>query len=109
VRETVENLHGPERVVTAITVALRLIRSDPLGQLMFSSIRANDVAWLTGSPLTVEGQRIILKIIIVGDSKRHHFAVVITVISATQPAWALTGLPCFDEVVDAATLKIRAG
>ena len=51
VRETVESLHGPERVVTAITVALRLIRSDPLGQLMFSSIRANDVAWLTGSPL----------------------------------------------------------
>src|ERR1700733_865675 len=51
VRQTVENLHGPERVVAAITVALRLIRADPSGQLMFSSIRANDVAWLTGSPL----------------------------------------------------------
>jgi AcrR family transcriptional regulator len=51
VRETVENLHGPERVVTAITVALRLIRADPSGQLMFSSIRTNDVVWLTGSPL----------------------------------------------------------
>jgi AcrR family transcriptional regulator len=51
VRRAVENLRGPERVVTAITVALRLIRSDPLGPLMFSSIRANDVVWLTGSPL----------------------------------------------------------
>jgi AcrR family transcriptional regulator len=51
VRQTVENLRGPERVVTAITVALRLIRSDPSSQLMFNSIRANDVVWLTGSPL----------------------------------------------------------
>src|SRR5271156_6832227 len=51
VRETVENLHAPERVVTAITAALRLIRPEPLGQLMFSAIRANDGAWLTGSPL----------------------------------------------------------
>jgi AcrR family transcriptional regulator len=51
VRQTVENLHGPERVVTAITVALKLIRADPSGQLMFNSIRANDVVWLTGSPL----------------------------------------------------------
>ena len=50
VRQTVENLHGTERVVTAITVALKLIRSDPLGHLMFSSLRANDVVWLTGSP-----------------------------------------------------------
>jgi AcrR family transcriptional regulator len=51
VRQTVENLRGPERVVTAITFALKLIRSDPSGQLMFNSIRANDVVWLTGSPL----------------------------------------------------------
>jgi AcrR family transcriptional regulator len=51
VRQTVENLRGPDRVVTAITVALKLIRSDPSGQLMFNSIRANDVGWLTGSPL----------------------------------------------------------
>jgi AcrR family transcriptional regulator len=51
VRQTVENLRGPERVVTAITVALKLIRSDPSGQLMFNSVRANDVVWLTGSPL----------------------------------------------------------
>ena len=51
VRHTVEDLRGPERVVTAITVALKLIRSDPSGRLMFNSIRANDVVWLTGSPL----------------------------------------------------------
>lgn len=51
VRESVEKLDGPERVVTAITVALKLIRSDPLGQLMFSSARVNDLVWLTGSPL----------------------------------------------------------
>jgi AcrR family transcriptional regulator len=51
VRQTVDNLRGPERVVNAITVALKLIRADPSGQLMFNSIRANDVVWLTGSPL----------------------------------------------------------
>jgi AcrR family transcriptional regulator len=51
VRQTVEKLHGPERVVTAITVALKLIRSDPLGQLMLSSIRADEMVSLTGSPL----------------------------------------------------------
>ncbi len=51
VRQNVQNLRGPERVVTAITVALKLIRADPSGQLMFNSIRANDVIWLTGSPL----------------------------------------------------------
>lgn len=51
VRDSVKKLDGPERVVSAITVALTLIRSDPLGQLMFSSARANDLGWLTGSPL----------------------------------------------------------
>jgi AcrR family transcriptional regulator len=51
VRHAVANLNGSERVVTAITVALKLIRSDPLGQFMFSSIRQNDVVWFTGSPL----------------------------------------------------------
>src|ERR1700761_673289 len=33
VRQAVLKLTGPERVMTAITVALKLIRSDPLGQL----------------------------------------------------------------------------
>jgi AcrR family transcriptional regulator len=51
VRQTVEEMSGPERVVTAITVALRLIRADPLYQLMISSVRANEMVWLTGSPL----------------------------------------------------------
>jgi hypothetical protein len=36
VRRTVEGMTGSERVVTAITVALEQIRSDPLGQLMIS-------------------------------------------------------------------------
>jgi hypothetical protein len=44
-------LSGQERLVTAITVALRLIRSDPLGQLMINSTRgAGEMAWLTASP-----------------------------------------------------------
>lgn len=51
VRQAVENLSGSDRVMTAITVALRLIRSDPLGQLMFSPVRANDIVSLTASPL----------------------------------------------------------
>jgi AcrR family transcriptional regulator len=51
VRQTINNLRGPERVVTAITVALKRVRSDPLLQLMISSIRADEVAWITASPL----------------------------------------------------------
>jgi AcrR family transcriptional regulator len=51
VRQTVDKMSGPERVVTAILVALKRIRADPLGQLMISSIRAHEVVSLTGSPL----------------------------------------------------------
>jgi AcrR family transcriptional regulator len=51
VRQTVEDMSGPERVVTAITVALKLIRADPLYQLMISPVRAREMVWLTGSPL----------------------------------------------------------
>ena len=51
VRQTVDTMSGPERVVTAITVALRLIRADPLYSFMISSVRANEMEWLTGSPL----------------------------------------------------------
>ena len=51
VRRTVEKMTGPERVVTAITVALKLIRADPLYQLMISPVGANEMAWLTGSPV----------------------------------------------------------
>ncbi len=45
------DLNGSERIVTAITVALGRIRTDPLGQLMLNSIRANEVSWLAGSPV----------------------------------------------------------
>ncbi|MEZ0363927.1 TetR/AcrR family transcriptional regulator [Mycobacterium sp. pUA109] len=51
VRREVENLSGPDRVVTAITTALAEIRSHPLGQLMFNSIRAQEMAWLKGSAI----------------------------------------------------------
>jgi AcrR family transcriptional regulator len=51
VRESVDKVSGPERVVTAITVALKRIRTDPLGQFMISSIRADEMGSLTGSPL----------------------------------------------------------
>ena len=52
VRSAVQDMSGPERVVTAITLALKLIRSDPLSQLMMSSVRRVDaMTWLTASPL----------------------------------------------------------
>jgi AcrR family transcriptional regulator len=52
VRSDVEKLSGPERVVTAITLALNRIRSDPLGKLMVGSVRAADqISGLTSSPL----------------------------------------------------------
>jgi AcrR family transcriptional regulator len=52
VRADVEKLSGPDRVVTAIILALKRIRSDPLGQLMIGSIRVTDeISWLTESPL----------------------------------------------------------
>jgi AcrR family transcriptional regulator len=54
VRQTVEKMSGPERVVTAITVALRLIRADPLYRLVFNPVRADDMGWLTGSPLLAD-------------------------------------------------------
>jgi AcrR family transcriptional regulator len=52
VRLAVDGLNGAQRIVTAITVALGEIRSDPLGQLMFSTIRGGqDRTWLTESPI----------------------------------------------------------
>jgi AcrR family transcriptional regulator len=54
VRQSVENMSGRERVVTAIVVALRLIRADPLYRLMIDPVRSGEMAWLTGSPLLVE-------------------------------------------------------
>lgn len=37
--------------MSPITVALKLIRADPLYHLMSSPVRAGDIAWLTASPL----------------------------------------------------------
>ena len=52
VRRAVDGLSGADRIVSAISVALEEIRSDPLGQLMFSAIRgAEECAWLTESPI----------------------------------------------------------
>jgi AcrR family transcriptional regulator len=52
VRKAVDGLGGAQRIVTAITVALEEIRSDPLGQLMFRAIRGTaERAWLTESPI----------------------------------------------------------
>jgi AcrR family transcriptional regulator len=52
VREAVDGLTGAPRVITAITVALEAIRSDPLGQLMLNAIRgAEERAWLAESPV----------------------------------------------------------
>jgi AcrR family transcriptional regulator len=51
VRLAVVDLSGSERIVTAITVALGRIRTDPLGRLMLNSIRAQEMSWLTVSPI----------------------------------------------------------
>jgi AcrR family transcriptional regulator len=52
VRLAVDGMTGADRVVTAITVALAEIRADPLGQLMFSTIRGVEEGnWLTESPI----------------------------------------------------------
>jgi AcrR family transcriptional regulator len=51
VRLAVEGLSGSERIVTAITVALGRIRSDPLGQLMISSLHMTGTRWLAQSPM----------------------------------------------------------
>jgi AcrR family transcriptional regulator len=51
VRRTVEGMTGSERVVTAITVALEQIRSDPLGQLMISRSTVVGQADLPASPV----------------------------------------------------------
>lgn len=53
VRSAVDGMSGPERVVTAVTVALQRIRADPLGQAMITSMRAAaEMAWIVDSPMT---------------------------------------------------------
>ena len=49
VGHAVAGLSGPERVVTAITVALEQIRSDPLRRLMLSSSNSPDLGELHSS------------------------------------------------------------
>ena len=51
VREAIAGLTGPERVVTATTVALESIRSDPLAQIMRSMTERSGNDWLTDSPI----------------------------------------------------------
>ncbi|WP_445170497.1 TetR/AcrR family transcriptional regulator [Mycolicibacterium sp. Dal123E01] len=51
VRHAVDGLSGSERVMVAITVALRQIRSDPLRRVMFTSGNAPDVRELHSSPV----------------------------------------------------------
>lgn len=74
VRETVDPMSGPERVVTAITVALQLIRADPLYPLFVSPVRADEMAWLTGSPLLAGFARDLTGLTD-GDSQAAHWVV----------------------------------
>jgi AcrR family transcriptional regulator len=49
VRDSIKDMHGPDRVVTAVVVALQRIRSEPLGHLIMGSARHGE--WLTASPM----------------------------------------------------------
>lgn len=49
VRASVEGRTGPDRVLTAIEVAVREIRADPAGQLFIDTARAGGWNWLTAS------------------------------------------------------------
>jgi AcrR family transcriptional regulator len=51
VRDTIKDMHGADRVVTAVVVALQHIRSEPLAHLIIGSAQhAHDGEWLTASP-----------------------------------------------------------
>jgi AcrR family transcriptional regulator len=51
VRHAVQGLSGPERVISAITVALEQIRSDPMRRLMLSSSKSPELGELHSSPM----------------------------------------------------------
>lgn len=52
VRDAIKGLDGRDRVVMAVAVALRRIRSEPLGPWMMGAIRPDhDGEWLTESPM----------------------------------------------------------
>ncbi|MFE9326588.1 TetR/AcrR family transcriptional regulator [Nocardia sp. NPDC052278] len=51
VRESIRDLDGGDRIVTAVVVALRRIRSDPLGPIMMSGVRDGRGGSLVTSPV----------------------------------------------------------
>jgi AcrR family transcriptional regulator len=51
VREAITGLTGPERIVTATTVALQRMRADPLARIMRSMTTPPGNEWLTDSPI----------------------------------------------------------
>jgi AcrR family transcriptional regulator len=51
VREAIAGLTGPERIVTATTVALGRLRTDPLAKIMRSMATLPGEEWLTDSPI----------------------------------------------------------
>jgi AcrR family transcriptional regulator len=51
VREAIGGLTGPERIITATTVALQRLRADPLAQIMRSMTTLPGNDWLTDSPI----------------------------------------------------------
>ena len=51
VRRAVDGLSGPERVVTAITVALEQMRSEPIRRLLRTSIKPAELGGLHASPM----------------------------------------------------------
>jgi AcrR family transcriptional regulator len=55
VRTSAEGRAGPERVLTAIEVAVAEIRSDPMGRLFLDSARGGGGStWLTASPVVAD-------------------------------------------------------
>ncbi len=55
VRQAIEGRRGPDRVVTAIEVALENIRAQPLGELMMGAISPdNGRGWVITSPLVAD-------------------------------------------------------
>jgi AcrR family transcriptional regulator len=51
VRDAIAGLTGPERIVTATTVALKRLRADPLAQIMRSMATLPGDEWLSDSPM----------------------------------------------------------
>jgi AcrR family transcriptional regulator len=57
VRVSVQGRTGPDRVLTAIEVAVAEIRADPAGQLFLDSARSGGWSWLTASPAVADFAR----------------------------------------------------